>query len=72
MTGRPRSAEPTVATSLRLSESVRDRLSAAAQERGVSMNFLVARAVEEFVDRLIPVDEMQWTRDVPHATEDDR
>jgi hypothetical protein len=38
-------------------------LQEAAEEREVSMNFLVNRAVTEFLDRLIPVAEMRWTRE---------
>lgn len=40
-----------------------DSLRAAADERGVSVNFLIERACEDFLARLIPVDEMVWTRD---------
>jgi predicted HicB family RNase H-like nuclease len=40
-----------------------ERLAAAAKERDLSVNFLVNRAVEQFIARLIPVDEIQWTRD---------
>ena len=29
----------------------------------VSVNWLVNRAVEQFLPRLIPADEIQWTRD---------
>jgi hypothetical protein len=38
-------------------------LKAAAEERGLSANFLVVRAVDEFLDRLLPPDEIKLTRD---------
>lgn len=49
-------------TGVRFERDLHARLVAAADERHVAVNFLVNRAVEEFLDRIIPVDEMQWTR----------
>jgi len=40
-----------------------ERLRAAADERGLSINFLVIKATEEFLERLIPADELRLTRD---------
>jgi predicted HicB family RNase H-like nuclease len=37
-------------------------LKTAATERDVSMNYLVVRAVREFLDSLIPADEWKLTR----------
>lgn len=51
------------ATGVRLPIELANRLAAAAEERDVSINWLVNRAVEHFLDRLIPVDEIKWTRD---------
>ena len=44
--------EPRVPTAVRLPESVHHRLRAVAEERDVSANLLVTRAVEEYLDRL--------------------
>ena len=56
--GRPKLyAEPRVATAIRLPLSVRDELQHAAAERDVSVNFLVTRAVSDFLRRLPPVDD---------------
>lgn len=49
-------------TAVRFNVDLHQRLAAAASERDLSINFLVNRACEEFLDRLIPIDEMQWTR----------
>lgn len=51
--GRPRIyEEPRVATAIRLPASLRDELQAAAVERDVSVNFLVTRAVLDYLRRL--------------------
>jgi hypothetical protein len=51
--GRPRIYdEPRVATAIRLPASLRDELQAAATERNVSVNFLVTRAVLDYLRRL--------------------
>jgi len=51
------------ATSFRLPPDVYERLEAAADARDVSMNWIVARAIPYYLDRLIPVDELRFTRD---------
>lgn len=48
---------------LRLPPDVHSSLQEAAEERGLSINWLVTRAVREFLDRLIPADEFKMTRD---------
>ena len=54
--GRPKIyEEPRVATAVRLPTSLRDELQAAAAERDVSVNFLVTRAVRDYLTRLPPV-----------------
>ncbi len=51
--GRPRIyEEPRVATAIRLPTSLRDELQAAAVERDVSVNYLVTRAVLDYLGRL--------------------
>jgi len=37
-------------------------LRAAADERGVGVNFLAVKALEDFLDHLVPVDELVLTR----------
>jgi len=51
-----------VATALRFTPDLHDRLRTAAGDRGLSINWLVNRAVAEFLDRLLPPDEIVWTR----------
>jgi predicted HicB family RNase H-like nuclease len=60
--GAPRRYDTRTSTCIRLPEDLHGRLAAAAAERDVSMNYLVTKAVEQFIDRLVPVDEMRWTR----------
>lgn len=49
-------------TAIRFPAATHERLRAAAEERGLAMNYLVVRAVEEFLDHLIPADEIRFTR----------
>lgn len=56
---------PRRATAIRLKAELHERLEVAAEEREVSVNFLVNRAVAAFLDRLVPIEEMKWTRDEP-------
>jgi predicted transcriptional regulator len=51
------------ATAIRFPEALHERLRAAADERHYSINFMVVKAVEDFLDRLIPADELKLTRD---------
>jgi predicted transcriptional regulator len=50
------------ATAIRFPEAIHERLRDAAEERDLSVNFLVVKAVEDFLDRLIPADELKLTR----------
>jgi predicted HicB family RNase H-like nuclease len=62
--GRPRvHTEDRVTTAVRVPKTLHDRVRAAAHERQVGVNFLVVRALEEYLDRLVPVDELVRTRD---------
>lgn len=55
--GRPKTyGEDRVATAVRLPVSVHERLRRAADDRDVSANLLVTRAVTEYLDRLCGVD----------------
>lgn len=49
-------------TAIRFPEPLHERLKEAADERDLSINFLVVKACEEFVDRLLPAEEMRFTR----------
>ncbi|MBS1837744.1 MAG: toxin-antitoxin system HicB family antitoxin [Actinobacteria bacterium] len=56
--GRPRvSAEHRIATAVRLPESIHRDLQRVAHDRDVSVNRLVTKAIEEYLDRLPGVDE---------------
>jgi len=45
-----------------LPSELHDRLRAAADERHVSVNFLIVKSLEDYLDRLIPIDELELTR----------
>lgn len=55
---------PRTTTAVRFPPDIHAALVEAAEERDVSINWLVNRAVAEFLPRLIPVEEMLWTRPV--------
>lgn len=61
MTGKRR---PTVGLGIRIDHELHQRLVSAADEREVSVNWLVKRAIVDYLNRLIPVDEMKWTREL--------
>lgn len=44
-------------TAVRLPEALHRRLQEAALERDVSVNLLVAKAIERYLDQLIPLDQ---------------
>lgn len=59
--GRPKGPD-TIPTGLRLPLDLNDQLEQAAIERDVSKNWLIVRALRDFLPRLVPVDEIEWTR----------
>lgn len=60
----PRStSDDRVHATFRLPEALHARLQAEAEDRDLSMNFLVTKAVEDFLERLIPASEFRLTRD---------
>ena len=59
--------EPRVVTAVRLPASLRHELDRAAAERTVSVNFLVTRAVTDYLRSLPPLDQA----DVPVVAVDD-
>jgi predicted HicB family RNase H-like nuclease len=50
------------ATAIRFPPDLHAELKQAADERYLSINFLVVAAVREFLPRLIPADELRLTR----------
>jgi|EndMetStandDraft_8_1072994.scaffolds.fasta_scaffold1000284_2 predicted HicB family RNase H-like nuclease len=60
--GRPREYdEHRVTKAVRISPDLDERLKAAARERGVSVNLLMSAALEDYLDRLLPVDQVLKT-----------
>ena len=55
--------KPRTTTAIRFPDDLHERLQTAAEERDFSINFLVVKAVEDFLGRLIPADELRLTRD---------
>lgn len=49
-------------TAIRFPDELHEQLKTAAEDRDLSINFLVVKAVEEFLERLIPADEFRLTR----------
>ena len=47
---------------MRLPVAVHERLRAAADERQVSVNLLVEKAIDDYLARLVPLDELELTR----------
>jgi predicted HicB family RNase H-like nuclease len=60
--GRP-GGNPRTATAIRFKPEIHAQLVEAAQDRDLSINWLVNKAVEQFLDQLLPVDEIVYTRD---------
>jgi predicted HicB family RNase H-like nuclease len=53
---------PRMTTAIRFPTEMHEQLKQAAEDRDVSINFLVVKAIEEFLPKLVPVDEMKWTK----------
>lgn len=62
--GRPKVHDDRTSTSIRLSPALYEALREAATERDVSMNWLIVKAIEDFLPRLLPASEIRWTRPV--------
>lgn len=54
--------EDRVTTAFRLPKDLHARLHDAATDRDLSANFLAVKALEEFLDNLVPADELRLTR----------
>jgi predicted transcriptional regulator len=48
---------------MRFNPDLVERMEQAADERAVSFNWLVEKACNDFMNRLIPIDEVKWVRD---------
>jgi predicted HicB family RNase H-like nuclease len=57
-----RSAKPRTTTAIRFDPELHKQLVAAAEDRDLSVNYLVNEAVREFLPRLIPAGEWRLTR----------
>lgn len=60
--GATKTTKPRTATAIRFPEELHNELVRAAEERDLSINYLVVRAVEDYLPRLIPADEFSLTR----------
>jgi predicted transcriptional regulator len=49
-------------TAIRFPDDIRRRLQQAAEDHDLSMNYLVVKAVEDFLDRLLDPSEVKLTR----------
>jgi predicted HicB family RNase H-like nuclease len=54
--------EERVTTALRVPKDLHQRLKDAADERQVGVNLIAVKALEDYLDRLIPLQELQLTR----------
>ncbi len=50
-------------TAIRFPQELHQQLVVAADERDLSLNQLVVMAVRDYLPRLIPADELKWTRE---------
>jgi predicted HicB family RNase H-like nuclease len=51
-----------ITTAVRIPRELHDRLRQAADDRQVSVNLLLVKALEDYLGRLIPLEELQLTR----------
>lgn len=54
--------EDRVTTAIRLPRELHEKLHEAAADRDLSANFLAVKAIEDFLDRLVPAEELRLTR----------
>ena len=52
------------ATAIRFPEDLHERLRTAADAYGLPLNYLVVRVMEEFLDNMIPPEELRFMRPV--------
>ena len=51
---RPRIYDKRITTAVRLPEGIHERLKEAADERDVSVNYLITKALDDYLGRLVP------------------
>jgi predicted transcriptional regulator len=61
--GKPKEHPERASFTIRIPKELHDRFLEACRERDLSMSWMGTKAIEQFLDRLIPVDEIKWTRD---------
>lgn len=54
--------EERITTAFRVPKDLHARLHEAAADRDLSANYLAVKALEEFLDNLVPADELRLTR----------
>ena len=59
---RPRIHDDRITTAVRLPPELHERLRRAAEERQVSVNYLIQKSLEDYLQRLIPIGEIELTR----------
>lgn len=59
--GRPHQYGPRVTKAVRLDADLDDRLKKEAAARSVSANLIINKAVEDYLERLVPLDEVLRT-----------
>lgn len=57
-----KTSKPRTATAIRFPDELHEALVKAAEERDLSVNYLVVRAVQDYLPRLIPADELTLAR----------
>ena len=59
---RPRRYDNLIQLGVRVPAALRDQLNEAAVARDLSAAYLVRRAIEDYLARMIPPEEIQWTK----------
>lgn len=58
----PRKPKHRTATAIRFPDELHEQLVRAAEERDLSVNYLVVKAVQDYLPRLIPADQFTLTK----------
>lgn len=59
---RPKTYDDRIKLGYRIPADLHERLMVAATERDVSANYLITKALEDFLSRLIPASELRLTK----------
>jgi predicted DNA-binding protein len=54
--------EARTATAIRFPQDLHDELKAAAEGYGVPLNYLIVKVMREFLEDMVPPDELRFTR----------